>query len=197
MLLAGRSIHQSWIRHFASLPEHLLLTMPALSPTMTQGNIASWTLQEGAKIEAGSSICEVETDKATVDYEAQDDGFLAKIVMPAGSQNVQCGTVIGISVEDEADIPAFANYVPPSVKSEAAVKKPPAAEKAPVVKETPPVKELLATKTAPPSAPAKPSNLTKLDFPKLKSPLAPLLSKSHSDFEAQYGSTLMTREIKK
>ena len=85
--------------------------MPALSPTMVTGNIAQWTLNEGDKIEPGVVICEVETDKATVDYEAQDDGYLAKILIPAGTTDVDVGTPIGIVVEDAAHVDAFSDYV--------------------------------------------------------------------------------------
>jgi pyruvate dehydrogenase E2 component (dihydrolipoamide acetyltransferase) len=83
--------------------------MPALSPTMERGTIASWSIAEGGEISAGSPICEIETDKATVDFEAQDDGFLAKILLPAGTQDVPVGTPIGVSVEDASDVAAFAS----------------------------------------------------------------------------------------
>eukprot|EP00966_Prymnesium_polylepis_P019888 458456-Prymnesium_polylepis.1 len=74
----------SAVRRLSSLPPHTMLPMPALSPTMTSGNLASWKKAEGDKIEAGDVIAEVETDKATVDYEAVDDGYLAKILVPEG-----------------------------------------------------------------------------------------------------------------
>lgn len=67
-------------------------------------------MSEGDKIEPGVVICEVETDKATVDYEAQDDGFLAKILIQAGSSDVDVGTPIGIVVEDQSHIDAFKDY---------------------------------------------------------------------------------------
>ena len=71
-------------RRMSSLPPHSLLPMPALSPTMTSGNLATWKLKVGDAISAGDVIAEVETDKATVDYEAVDDGFLAQILVPEG-----------------------------------------------------------------------------------------------------------------
>ena len=55
--------------------------MPALSPTMETGSIAKWTLKEGDRFEAGTAICEVETDKATVTYDATEDGYIAKILV--------------------------------------------------------------------------------------------------------------------
>ena len=71
-------------RSLCSLPPHTFLPMPALSPTMTSGNLASWKKAAGEKIDAGDVIAEVETDKATVDYEAVDEGFVAKILIPEG-----------------------------------------------------------------------------------------------------------------
>jgi hypothetical protein len=73
------------VRRLSTLPPHTFLPMPALSPTMTQGNLAVWKKAEGDEICAGDVIAEVETDKATVDYEAVDEGFLAKILVSAGS----------------------------------------------------------------------------------------------------------------
>ncbi|KAI0383096.1 pyruvate dehydrogenase protein x component [Hypomontagnella monticulosa] len=79
-------------------------TMPALSPTMTEGNIASWKIKEGDSFSAGDVILEIETDKATMDVEAQDDGILMKITQGDGSKNVQVGTRIGVVAEAGDDI---------------------------------------------------------------------------------------------
>ena len=88
MLLVARRIARApalaSCRALSALPPHSLLPMPALSPTMTAGNIASWKKAEGDEIAVGDVIAEVETDKATVDYEAQDEGFVAKILVPEG-----------------------------------------------------------------------------------------------------------------
>ncbi|KIY96511.1 pyruvate dehydrogenase E2 component (dihydrolipoamide acetyltransferase), partial [Monoraphidium neglectum] len=67
-------------RSFADLPAHTEMQMPSLSPTMTQGNIAVWKKKEGASISPGDVLAEVETDKATIEWEAQEEGFLAKII---------------------------------------------------------------------------------------------------------------------
>ena len=67
-----------------SYPAHTIVPMPALSPTMQQGNIASWKVKEGDEVASGDVIAEVETDKATVDFDTQDDGVIAKILMPEG-----------------------------------------------------------------------------------------------------------------
>jgi biotin carboxyl carrier protein len=79
-------------------------TMPALSPTMTQGNIASWKVKEGDSYSAGDVLLEIETDKATMDVEAQDDGVLVKIFQGDGSQSVQVGSRIGVVAESGDDI---------------------------------------------------------------------------------------------
>ncbi|KAL4291290.1 hypothetical protein GQ457_14G022140 [Hibiscus cannabinus] len=94
------------IRHFSSadLPEHTVLGMPALSPTMTQGNIAKWKKKEGDKIEPGDVLCEIETDKATLEFECLEEGFLAKILVPDGSKDVPVGQPIAVMVEDEQNI---------------------------------------------------------------------------------------------
>lgn len=105
-----------WLRHF-SLPSHTFLEMPALSPTMSHGKVANWVAKVGDEISAGTVFCEVETDKATVSYEAQEDGFLAKILVEGGDMEIEVGTKIGIVVDEKEDIAAFANY---SVDSSAA-----------------------------------------------------------------------------
>lgn len=61
--------------------------MPALSPTMTQGNIGTWKKKEGDKVAPGDVLVEIETDKATMDLEAQEDGFLAKILLTTGTKD--------------------------------------------------------------------------------------------------------------
>jgi len=101
-------------RRWLCLPPHSLLPMPALSPTMTQGNLVTWKKKEGDSIEAGDVIAEVETDKATVDYEAVDDGILAKILVPEGTEDVLVGTSVAVVVDEAGDVGAFADYVPSS-----------------------------------------------------------------------------------
>ncbi|EME87651.1 uncharacterized protein MYCFIDRAFT_184606 [Pseudocercospora fijiensis CIRAD86] len=78
--------------------------MPALSPTMTEGNIASWRLKEGDSFAAGDVILEIETDKATMDVEAQDDGILMKITKPDGTKGVKVGERIAVLAEEGDDI---------------------------------------------------------------------------------------------
>ena len=96
-----------------SLPSHEVVGLPALSPTMEQGTIAKWSVEEGAAFAAGDVICEIETDKATVDFEAQDDGVVAKYLQPAGAE-VAVGAPIMVVVEDTADAGAFSDFVAPA-----------------------------------------------------------------------------------
>lgn len=67
--------------------------MPALSPTMTQGNIGIWKKKIGEAVNPGDVLVEIETDKAQMEYECQDEGFLAKIFLLEGTQDVKIGTV--------------------------------------------------------------------------------------------------------
>ena len=71
---------------------------------LTQGNIASWNKKEGEEIAAGDSIAEIETDKATMDWEAQDEGFLAKIILGEGTKDIAVGTPVAVVVEDEENV---------------------------------------------------------------------------------------------
>ena len=79
------------------------IKMPALSPTMTDGTIVKWCFKEGEKIAAGEVMCEIQTDKAVVAMEADDDAILAKILIPEGESGVTIGTMIALSVEEGED----------------------------------------------------------------------------------------------
>lgn len=96
----------------ADWPDYEILPLAALSPTMEQGGVANWVKQEGDEISAGDVVLELETDKATLDFEAQDDSHLAKILVPAGTSDLPVGTPLAILVEDAADVAAFANATP-------------------------------------------------------------------------------------
>jgi pyruvate dehydrogenase E2 component (dihydrolipoamide acetyltransferase) len=84
------------------MPTNIL--MPALSPTMEKGNLARWLKKEGDKIKSGDVIAEIETDKATMEYEAVDDGTLAKIVVPEGTQDVAVNSVIAVLAGEGEDV---------------------------------------------------------------------------------------------
>ncbi|KAH0920591.1 hypothetical protein HID58_020609 [Brassica napus] len=161
------------VRGFSSgsdLPPHQEIGMPSLSPTMTEawtsilpldqnlcpfGNIAKWLKKEGDKVAPGEVLCEVETDKATVEMECMEEGFLAKIVKAEGSKEIQVGEVIAITVEDEEDIGKFKDYTPSSTADAS----PPKADAAPPKTDAapPPPKEEKASppepKTSKPSPP--------------------------------------------
>ena len=87
------------------------ITMPALSPTMEEGNLAKWLVKEGDKVAPGDVIAEIETDKATMEFEAVDEGTVLKILVPEGTDNVKVGAVIaviGAEGEDASAVPASA-----------------------------------------------------------------------------------------
>ena len=77
------------------------VTMPALSPTMTSGTVAKWTIAIGDRVHSGDVIAEIETDKATMEVEAIEDGVVAQILVEAGTENVAVGTVIAVLAEDD------------------------------------------------------------------------------------------------
>jgi pyruvate dehydrogenase E2 component (dihydrolipoamide acetyltransferase) len=86
--------------------------MPSLSPTMSKGNLSKWCKQVGDEVAPGDILAEVETDKATVDYEMQEDGWVAKLLVEEGAQDIDLGEIVAILVDNEEDIAAFIDYVP-------------------------------------------------------------------------------------
>jgi len=102
------------------------ILMPALSPTMEKGNLARWLKKEGDKIKSGDVIAEIETDKATMEYEAVEDGTLAKIVVPEGTQDVAVNAVIAVLADEGEDVAAAASAAIPAPKAASSVA-PPAA----------------------------------------------------------------------
>ena len=86
------------------------ILMPALSPTMTEGNLAKWLKKEGDEVKAGDVIAEIETDKATMEVEAIDEGILAKIVISEGSKEIPVNSVIAVLLEDGEDKSLLDNY---------------------------------------------------------------------------------------
>src|SRR5467141_3185856 len=102
--------------------------MPALSPTMEKGNLSKWMKSEGDKVKAGDVIAEIETDKATMEVEAVDEGTLGKILVPEGTADVAVNTPIAVILgdgESAADIKASA----PAAQQKAAESAPPAEAK--------------------------------------------------------------------
>nr|XP_004660871.1 pyruvate dehydrogenase protein X component, mitochondrial [Jaculus jaculus] len=97
------------------------ILMPSLSPTMEQGNIVKWLKKEGEAVSAGDALCEIETDKAVVTLDSNDDGILAKIVVEEGAKNVKLGSLIGLIVGEGEDwknveIPEAVSPPPPISK---------------------------------------------------------------------------------
>ena len=82
------------------------ILMPALSPTMEKGNLAKWLKKEGDKVKSGDVIAEIETDKATMEVEAVDEGTIAKILVPEGTQDVAVNDVIAVMAGDGEDVKA-------------------------------------------------------------------------------------------
>jgi pyruvate dehydrogenase E2 component (dihydrolipoamide acetyltransferase) len=116
------------------------ILMPALSPTMEKGNLAKWHKKEGDTVKTGDVIAEIETDKATMEYEAVDDGVMAKIVVPEGTNDVAVNALIAVMAQEGEDVKAAA--------AAAAAGKGASAAKAPAATATP-----HPTPTAPPSPP--------------------------------------------
>src|ERR671912_2805084 len=79
------------------------ILMPALSPTMTEGNLAKWLKNEGDAVKAGDVIAEIETDKATMEVEAVDEGTLGKILVPGGTEGVKVNEPIALLLEEGED----------------------------------------------------------------------------------------------
>jgi pyruvate dehydrogenase E2 component (dihydrolipoamide acetyltransferase) len=92
------------------------ILMPALSPTMKEGNLAKWLKKEGEKIKAGEVIAEIETDKATMEVEAVDEGILGKIMIHAGTLNVPVNSLIALILEDSEEAKALDGYVASSIE---------------------------------------------------------------------------------
>ncbi len=87
------------------------ILMPALSPTMEKGNLAKWLKKEGETVKTGDVIAEIETDKATMEYEAVDDGVMAKIVVPEGTHDVPVNQLIAVMAQEGEDPKAAAAAV--------------------------------------------------------------------------------------
>src|SRR5439155_1491728 len=89
------------------------LKMPALSPTMEEGTLAKWLVKEGDDVKSGDILAEIETDKATMEFEAVDEGKIAKILVPEGTDGVKVGAPIAIMAGEGEDASAAASSAPP------------------------------------------------------------------------------------
>jgi len=106
------------------------ILMPALSPTMTEGKLSRWLKKEGEEVKSGDVLAEIETDKATMEVEAVDEGFLAKIVVPDNTENVAVNAVIGILTQAKGEAIDAPKAAPPVTSPETPAPPPPT-EKAP------------------------------------------------------------------
>ena len=152
------------------MPTNIL--MPALSPTMEKGNLARWLKKEGDTVKSGDVIAEIETDKATMEYEAVDEGTLAKIVVPEGTQDVAVNAVIAVLAGEGEDVKAAASgaKAAPAPK-QAEAPKPAAPPKAAAPAPQPAPLPRPSAASAPQPAPSSGSNRT------FSSPLARRLAK--------------------
>src|SRR6476469_10457852 len=96
----------------------LELKMPALSPTMEEGTLARWLVKEGDEVRSGDVIAEIETDKATMEFEAVDEGTIGKILVPEGTENVKVGAVIATMAGEGGEAPAPAQEAPAQAAAE-------------------------------------------------------------------------------
>jgi pyruvate dehydrogenase E2 component (dihydrolipoamide acetyltransferase) len=121
------------------------LKMPALSPTMEEGTLARWLVKEGDTVSSGDLIAEIETDKATMEFEAVDEGVVTQILVAEGSDGVKVGTVIAmIQGEDDGPVAAPKAAAPPPKVDVPAAPPPPSATPAPA-----PVPKAMATVSRP------------------------------------------------
>ncbi|XP_077161452.1 dihydrolipoyllysine-residue acetyltransferase component of pyruvate dehydrogenase complex, mitochondrial isoform X2 [Paroedura picta] len=148
----------------SSYPPHMQITLPALSPTMTMGTVQRWEKKVGEKLSEGDLLAEIETDKATIGFEVQEEGYLAKILVEEGTRDVPLGTPLCIIVEKESDIAAFADYRDAGV----ADVKPPT----PVLPQSP-----VAAAPPPPQPPSAAPASAKLSSPKGRIVVSPLAKK--------------------
>jgi pyruvate dehydrogenase E2 component (dihydrolipoamide acetyltransferase) len=131
------------------------ITMPALSPTMEEGNLAKWLVKEGDKVAPGDVIAEIETDKATMEVEAVDEGIVAKLVVAAGTDAVKVNALIAILAaegEDVAEAAKGGNATPAPSQAKAEAPKEEKSEAAPVKAEKPVADQAAAASTPAPVA---------------------------------------------
>jgi pyruvate dehydrogenase E2 component (dihydrolipoamide acetyltransferase) len=154
------------------------ILMPALSPTMEKGNLAKWLKKEGDKVKSGDVIAEIETDKATMEVEAVDEGTIAKILVPEGTQDVAVNDVIAVLAGDGEDVKAAgagAGSAPP--KPAPAAEAPAAAKPAPAQAAAAPAPAPAAKAPAPAAAQATPAPQANGHDRTFSSPLARRLAK--------------------
>ena len=177
--------------------------MPALSPTMESGTLTSWKIEVGKAFAAGDVLAEIQTDKASIDFVTEDDGFAARLFVADGEE-VKVGDPVFLMVEEEEDCAAFKDFVLPSATA-AAVVEPVAAVAAvpaPVVAAPEPIVQKPVTVASVAAAvevvsPTPQPQVTTLNSPKgpsvnSKSPLVGLLSKRQKEYVELFGTTMQS-----
>ncbi|MGM5054949.1 pyruvate dehydrogenase complex dihydrolipoamide acetyltransferase [Rhizobium leguminosarum] len=166
------------------------ITMPALSPTMEEGNLSKWLVKEGDKVKSGDVIAEIETDKATMEVEAVDEGTVAKLVVAAGTEGVKVNALIAVLAADGEDVSAAASgagSAAPAPKADGAAA--PKAEAAPAPAQS--------TPAAAPVTAAAPASVSSDGSRTFSSPLARRLAKEAGiDLSAVAGSGPHGRVVK-
>src|SRR5712675_1422584 len=153
------------------------ILMPALSPTMEKGNLAKWLKKEGDKVKSGDVIAEIETDKATMEVEAVDEGTIAKILVPEGTQDVAVNDVIAVLAGDGEDVKAAGAGAASAPPKAAPTAQTPAAAKPVPIAAAPAAKAAAPAAAAPAPQAAAPASLTNGHARIFSSPLARRLAK--------------------
>ncbi len=163
------------------------LKMPALSPTMEEGTLAKWLVKEGDEVKSGDILAEIETDKATMEFEAVDEGKIAKILVPEGTDGVKVGAPIAIMAGEGEDASAAAGAAPkPDAPAATPPKAPPEPKADATPKSAPPPQAPVET----PAAPSQPAAAPRAEGDRIKaSPLARKLAQAQSiDLSSLRGS---------
>ncbi|KAG0291647.1 pyruvate dehydrogenase complex dihydrolipoamide acetyltransferase component (E2) [Linnemannia gamsii] len=153
ILFASSSMAKTnMVRYYSakSYPSHLVINMPALSPTMTMGNIGTWQKKVGDAVAAGDVLVEIETDKAQMDFECQEEGYIAKILVGSNTKEVNISQPIAIIVENKEDIEKFSDFTVDTAPAAPAAEK----KEAPKPVETPKAAEAPKPETAKKASPA-------------------------------------------
>ena len=159
--------------------------MPALSPTMTEGNLAKWHKKEGDEVKAGDILAEIETDKATMEFEAADEGTLGRILVPEGTQGVKVNQPIAVMLGEGEDPKALDQAKPAQAKA------PPAAQPAPAPQ--PQKAEPAAAANKPAPAPAAPKTAPPPPRAAAAAPAPAQRGNGHVDGERIFASPLARR----
>ena len=201
------------VRTMSELPYHIVVGMPALSPTMESGTLAEWNVKEGDFFQAGDSVAKIDTDKASIDFEAQDDGYVAKLLIPGNTEDVGVGVPIMVTVEEEEDVGGVCRFCgsrsggctrstgtycqrrstrcccvcsatpPPAAKPAAPPPPPPPVEEPVVAAAAPAEPAAAASSSAPTMGPAWGT------MAKVASPLAKTLAAQQQAYVDSYGTT--------